>query len=366
MTKIIYMIILIFLIVLGFYGIKTYLDFKDTSQRVENIPQITPTPQQPQTPKEDTPLLSSVATNLEVPWALTFLPNGDILVTERKGRLNLIAKNEEIKEVGQIAVKQVNESGLHGIAIHPKFEQNQYIYLYYTYSQASDNTFNRVSRFTFDGQSIKDEKIIVDKIPGATIHDGGRIKFGPDGYLYLTTGDAANPSLAQDKNSLAGKILRVKDEGKVEMYSYGHRNPQGIAWDNQNRLWETEHGQSATDEVNLIEEGKNYGWPTIRGDQTQDGMVSPKIHSGSVTWAPAGVASYQDSIFYGGLRGQALFQLNLGNMELKEHFRGQLGRIRDVVLGPDNMLYITTSNRDGRGNPSPDDDKILIINPSRL
>lgn len=316
------------------------------------------------------PEISTVASNLEVPWALAFLPDNSILITERKGTVRIL-KDKKLSDVAKINVKQTGESGLHGLTVDPKFDQNHYIYLYYTYSADGNNSFNRVSRFTFENDSLKDEKIIVDKIPGAVFHDGGRIKFGPDGALpekalYITTGDAGEPSRSQDKNSLAGKILRIKDGEKVKIFSYGHRNPQGIAWDTQGMLWETEHGQSATDELNLIEEGKNYGWPDIRGDQRQEGMESPRIQSGSATWAPAGLAFFNGSLYFGGLRGMALFQYNIETKEFKEHFKGQFGRIREVVLGPDNMLYITTSNRDGRGSPSPDDDKIIRINPSRL
>ncbi|TSC88320.1 MAG: hypothetical protein G01um10147_225 [Microgenomates group bacterium Gr01-1014_7] len=316
-----------------------------------------------------------LATGLEVPWALAFLPNNNLLITERRGVVKLLKSDGKILEVGKInGVKQITESGLHGVAVDPNFAENQYIYLYYTYGEISGNTQNKVSRFKFDGQTLTNEETLVDNIPGAPIHDGGRLKFGPaspsergepDKLLYITTGDAANPSLSQNKDSLAGKILKVKD-GKAEVYSLGHRNPQGITWDNEGKLWAVEHGQSATDEINLVEENKNYGWPTIRGDEKNQGMENPILHSGSGTWAPAGGAFYKDSIYFGGLRGAALFQYDIKLKELKTHFKGQFGRIRDVVLGPDNMLYITTSNLDGRGNPAPQDDKIIRINPEKL
>lgn len=318
-------------------------------------------------PIGNVPPLTVVAKNLEVPWALAFLPTGELLVTERQGRVQKIDKEGNKTLVGNIEdVKQIGEGGLHGIAVHPNFQRNNFLYVYYTYEGDSNKTLNRVVRFVFDGKNLSGKTIILDAIPGAQNHDGGRIRFGPDGFLYVTTGDAQNPSLSQDVNSLAGKILRVTDDGKAEVYSYGHRNPQGIAWDNQGRLWATEHGSSATDEVNLIEPGKNYGWPEIRGDQTRENMVSPIVQSGKDTWAPAGAAFLNDSLFFGGLRGQALFELKIETRELKEHFKGEFGRIRDVVLGPDDMLYITTSNRDGRGLPSSDDDRIIRVNPNSL
>jgi len=355
-------------------GIIFYLAKKPPENRIVNIPQFKNDNQPQETSKET---ISIYAQNLEVVWALAFLPGGDLLATERKGTVNLIDKEGNVSRIFTLSnVLQTGESGLHGIALHPDFENNQFVYLYYTYKGNGDNTQNRVSRFRFDGKTFTDEKIIVDAIPGAIFHDGGRIKFGTDKNLYITTGDARNPSLAQDVNSLAGKILRVTDEGNpasgnpfgTRIWSYGHRNPQGIAWDDKGKLWETEHGDSATDEFNLIEPGKNYGWPTIRGDQKAEGLKTPVLHSGNDTWAPAGAAFINGSIFFGGLKGQALFQAKLqgDSATLTTHFKGELGRIRDVLLGPDGFLYITTSNRDGRGTPAAGDDKILRINPAKL
>jgi len=372
MTKKLILAAIIVILVLA----TVYLVAKPKPPTSANIPLFENQEKQTKDQKE-APKIAVYAQNLEVVWALAFLPNGDLLATERKGTVNLVDKGGNVKKIFTVSgVLQTGESGLHGIALHPDFENNQFVYLYYTYRGNGDNTQNRVSRFTFDGKTFSEEKIIVDEIPGAVFHDGGRIKFGPDGFLYITAGDALNPSLAQDVNSQAGKILRVDDEGNpapgnpfgTRIWSYGHRNPQGIAWDSEGRLWETEHGQSQTDEFNLIEPGKNYGWPTIRGDQKAEGLKTPLLHSGNDTWAPAGAAYFEGSIFFAGLRGQALYQAKLqgGTTTLTTHFKGELGRIRDVLLGPDGFLYITTSNRDGRGSPAAGDDKILRTNPAKL
>lgn len=327
--------------------------------------------------------LTTIASNLDIPWGLAFLSDGKIIFTERPGTVKLVNLNGgELTLVAQIPeVKHIGEGGLLGIAIHPDFINNKFIYLYYTYSNNGDNTFNRVVKYKFENNKLTDEQVIVGAVPAAVNHNGGRIKFGPDGFLYITTGDVQDPSLAQNKSSLAGKILRVTDEGKPApgnpfnnlVYSYGHRNPQGLAWDDKGRLWATEHGRSGAlsglDEINLIEAGKNYGWPLIEGEKTKEGMAAPVLNSGpSITWAPAGAAFVGNSLFFGGLRGQTLYEavINDGRITLKEHFKGEFGRIRDIVLSPDGMLYITTSNRDGRGSPKGDDDKIIRIDPKKL
>lgn len=326
--------------------------------------------------------ITVIAQNLKVPWSLVFLPDGSILVTERIGKVRLLDNQGVLQEkpVAEFSnIKAVGEGGLLGMTLHPNFSTNNYVYLYYTYKEDSGNTSNRVVRMTYQNKQLQDESVIVDKIPGSSNHNGGRIKFGPDGYLYITTGDAQNPSQSQNTNALGGKILRVTDEGKPVsgnpfgnlVYSYGHRNPQGLAWDDKGQLWSTEHGPSggqygfANDELNLIEKGKNYGWPIIKGNESKTGMETPKLNSGpNTTWAPAGLAYFQGSLFFGGLRGKTLYQAVFtdNSITLKEHFNNEFGRIRDVVLGPDNELYITTSNRDGRGIPAITDDKIIRIN----
>lgn len=334
---------------------------------------------------DDVPPATLIAQELDTPWGIAFLPEGSLLVTERKGTVRWVSANGELcsEQVVTIAqVREIGEGGLLGIDIHPDFESNGLVYLYYTYSDSGRGTLNRVVRMRYKDKRLRDEEVIVDAIPGASNHNGGRIKFGPDGFLYIATGDAQVPSRAQDRDSLAGKILRVTDNGdsafgnpfNTRIYSFGHRNPQGITWDDNGTLWETEHGRSGVlsglDEINLIQAGKNYGWPDSQGDDVSAGTEGPIRHSGATnTWAPSGVAYLDGSLYFGGLRGQALYQAVLSGSsvtEVREHFKGQFGRIREVVVGPDKMLYITTSNRDGRGNPDAGDDRIIRVNPAKL
>jgi len=316
-----------------------------------------------------------VAENLNIPWSLVFLLDGSMLVTERPGILKKIGTEEFSIKIPNVA--HIGEGGLLGIVLHPNFKENNWLYLYFT-TRTNGRITNMIGRYTLSGNNIGEEKIIIAGIPGASNHNGGRIKFGPDGLLYITTGDSENSSLAQDKNSLAGKILRLDENGGIPsdnpfgnaVYSYGHRNPQGLAWDKQGRLWATEHGrsgvQSGLDELNLIEKGANYGWPTIQGDQAQDGLKSPVRHSGvTSTWAPSGLAYHSGSVFFAGLRGQALYEMSINEQgtanEIKAHFKNEFGRLRDVVIGPDGYFYILTSNTDGRGNLKDGDDKIIKI-----
>jgi glucose/arabinose dehydrogenase len=321
--------------------------------------------------------LTVVARDLEVPWEIAFLPDGGLLVTERPGWLTRLVGDAR-RSFPVEGVHQAGESGLMGLALHPEFATNSLIYLYYTIS-GGRGLENRVVRYRLGSTGLTNPTVIVSGIPGERFHDGGRIAFGPDGSLYITTGDGTDGAIAQDRKSLGGKILRVTAEGAVPadnpfgnaVYSYGHRNPQGLAWGDRQRLWSTEHGRSVGgsgyDELNLIEKGANYGWPAAEGDQQLPGAVPPVLHSGpDYTWAPAGAAYAGGSVFFGGLRGEALYEARVrdeGAPELRVHFARELGRIRAVRVGPDGMLYFATSNRDGRGRPRAGDDQILRVNP---
>jgi aldose sugar dehydrogenase len=316
---------------------------------------------------EDIKRMEIVAENLDIPWELAFLPSGEILINERSGKLlQLKSGNREVID----QVRHLGEGGLLGMALHPQYEENNYLYLY-----LSTNEDNRVLRYTLIDSRLAFDRIIIDSIPVDRFHNGGRIAFGPDDLLYITTGDAQDTQLAQDLDSLAGKILRLDPEGGIpadnpfnsEVYSYGHRNSQGLAWDSEGRLWSTEHGPTSLDELNLIEAGKNYGWPLITGDEEREGLETPKLHSGEAnTWAPSGIIYWDNSLFFVGLRGEALYEVRLEGdsvLELKTHFKNVFGRLRNVSLGSDMMFYLLTNNTDGRGSVSESDDKLIKINP---
>ena len=326
-----------------------------------------------------------VAENLTIPWELAFLPDGNILVSERTGtivRIDPVDGTYTTIEVPNVLHR--GEGGLLGLALHPNFKENHWLYVYATLiPEGATVAENSVVRYRLVDDKLTDRKVIVDGIVGALYHDGGRIAFGPDGLLYITTGDAGQSGNAQNTDSLSGKILRVTDEGAIPegnpfgtaVYSYGHRNPQGLAWDSNGNLWATEHGRTTAvltgmDEINLIVPGGNYGWPESEGDTVLPGTIAPRRNSGpSVTWAPSGVLFWDGSLFFAGLRGQALYEAVIKGdevVELKEYFKNQFGRIRTVTMGPDGAFYLTTSNRDGRGDVNIGDDKIIRINPAQF
>ena len=333
--------------------------------------------------------VQTVADNLTIPWSVDWLPNGDVIFTERNGNLRII-QNGELREVPLLSLSVAGvEGGMLGVAVDPNHAENNFIYLYYTYNEFL-STQNKLVRYHYSEGTLTENKILLDGIPGGPFHDGGRIQFGPDGKLYITTGDAGDPNLSQDLNSLAGKILRINSDGTIPednpwndspIYSIGHRNPQGIDWDDEGNLVATEHGPSgwrgsAHDEINLIIPGSNYGWPDVIGDEVKQGLQNPILHTGDDTWAPSGGEFYKgDKIpqwtgkyFVAALMGSHLHMIDfdLENKRVvssKKLFQDDFGRLRDVQTGPDGYLYILTSNQDGRGFPGPGDDKILRIMP---
>ncbi|MGB8232701.1 MAG: PQQ-dependent sugar dehydrogenase [Methanobacterium sp.] len=307
-----------------------------------------------------------LAENLSIPWAMDFLPNNTMIFTQRGGAVSLL-DNGVVKNVGNISVTAVGESGLLGVAVDPEFSQNKYIYLYYTSSRG-----NRISRFVLTDK-LQNETILLDNIPSASIHNGGRIKFGPDGKLYITTGDANNRSSAQDINSLSGKILRMNKDGSVPadnpyknyVYTLGNRDPQGLAWNpNNGILYESEHGDIQNDEINVLVSGGNYGWPIYQGNNNAQGYISPLIVYTNFTLAPSGMAFYNNKLYVAGLRGSQVRQINLSDngtsVAGQQSLFTQFGRIRDVVAH-NGYIYICTSNTDGRGIPQIGDDKIIRI-----
>lgn len=318
-----------------------------------------------------------VARDLSIPWEIVFLPDESMLITERPGTIKIIEQSGITKSIALEGVEHTGEGGLLGAALHPDFENNSLVYVYRTV-QEGFGTENEVVRYRLEGETLSDPESIISGIPGASYHDGGRIAFGPDGMLYITTGDAGDSDSAQDRDALSGKILRLTPDGtipddnpfKTPVYSYGHRNPQGLAWDDSGQLWATEHGRSGLrsgfDELNRIEAGGNYGWPEIQGDESQEGMIRPTIHSGpQTTWAPAGLVFSDGALYFAGLRGTSLYRAALSEdgsvEEITTPLRDTYGRLRAVVIGPDGALYISTSNTDGRGNVREDDDKILRV-----
>jgi glucose/arabinose dehydrogenase len=317
-----------------------------------------------------------VARRLETPWALAFAPDGRLFVAERPGRIRLVAGGRlQRKPVAVLKVVERGESGLMGLALDPRFDDNGFLYVCYTADIGGGRGVNRVGRLTFRDGVAANEVVLLDRLPAAEMHDGCRLKFGPDGKLYFTIGDAGVPELAQRLESLAGKILRVNADGSVPadnpfagspVYSLGHRNPQGLAWDREGRLIAAEHGPTGRDKINLIRPGENYGWPRVRGKAGDARYADPLIESGDDTWAPSGIAIRDDELFVAGLRSQQLLRMKLGrDLEVTRTtslLEQTYGRLRDVVVGPEGALYVTTSNRDRTTTDiDDDDDRILKV-----
>jgi len=332
--------------------------------------------------------VQTIVTNVEVPWDMAFAPDGRLFFTERGGRVRIYQNGLlDVPALILDDVQPAGEGGLLGIALHPNFAVNHYVYLLYTTVNAAGAAVNRLARYREVNNALAERAVLAEGMAASSIHNGGRIRFGPDGMLYVTMGDAATPANAQSLSSLNGKILRFRDDGTTPadnpftspVWTWGHRNPQGLDWNPvTGDLWATEHGQVGNDEVNLIRRGLNYGWPTIEGTAMQAGMQSPVVLY-NPTVAPSGGAFYTSSrmpsltgnFFFGALAGQQIQRLIFDPVNptrvtatekwLENHF----GRIRDVVTGPDGALYFCTSNRDGRGTPVATDDRIARIVPAQ-
>lgn len=327
-----------------------------------------------------------LARGLTVPWSLDFAPDGRIFFTERPGRIRVIQNGRLISKpliTFTSPFVSVGEGGLLGLAVDPNFKRNHFLYVYHTY-RIKGQLKNRVVRLVERNNRAVMDKILISGIPGNLGHDAGRMKIGPDGYLYITTGDAEQSFLAQKPSSLAGKILRIRLDGSIPgsnpfagspVYSLGHRDPQGLDWDPRTGiLYSSEHGETGHDEINLIRAGANYGWPLIEGSEQRGSLQPPLIHSGSRTWAPSGMAfvsrgPWRGQLLVANLRGNQILRFavnprNPRSIRLLSAFFRSNGRIRDIVEGPDGSLYVLTSNRDGRGKPRSGDDKIFRFRPS--
>jgi glucose/arabinose dehydrogenase len=335
-----------------------------------------------------------VAAGLRAPWAMDLAPDGRLFVTERAGRVRLLqlgpggGLRPDPWATVPASTSSDGEKGLLGIAVDPDFARNGFVYIYYSYA-VSSGTRNKLVRMRDANDRGVEETVVLDGIPGANNHDGGRVKFGPDGKLYVTTGDAENGANAQNAGSLAGKVLRLNKDGSIPsdnptagsaVFSLGHRNVQGIAWHpDTGALYETEHGPSdpfpncCFDEVNLIVAGGNYGWPTVRGGAGDQRFRDPLIDSGRVeTWAPSGAAfatrpgPLRGSLLFAALRGQHVHRVVFGPDGRSVLFQEKLlsnryGRLRDVFEIASGEFLVLTSNRDGRGAPAADDDRVLLV-----
>ena len=315
---------------------------------------------------------TTLASNLAVPWGLAFLPDGSALVGERNsGRVLHVAPTGGATPVGTISgvFNNGGEGGLLGIAVSPRFASDEWVYMYLT--TQSDN---RVIRLKFDGTSLSNRQTVLSGIPSGNTHNGGGLWFthSANPSLYVTTGDTRNSALAQNKSSLAGKILRLKMDGSrqannpfgTRVFTYGHRNPEGITIGPSGSIWASEFGENTWDELNQIHGGRNYGWPKSEGTDGRGGFTDPYTQWHPENCSPSGIAISHGRAWLGGLRGKSLWSVDIGGANAKSrvrHFNNTFGRIRNVKAAPDDSLWITTSNRDGRGTPNANDDKVVRI-----
>ncbi|MGD6815959.1 PQQ-dependent sugar dehydrogenase [Metabacillus sp. 84] len=314
-----------------------------------------------------------IADQLDIPWSLNF-SSGVLYLSERTGSIVKVEgeKKTRMKTELEKPFADAAEAGLLGLALHPDFLENRKAFAYYTYDN-DGKAYNRLIELQLDKDTWKERKTLLDKIPGGPVHQGGRIEIGPDQKLYATAGDASEDQIAQDPEQFGGKILRMNLDGTIPednpfehsyVFSYGHRNPQGISWTADEVMYSTEHGPSGYDEINRIEPGGNYGWPAITGDEKKENMKTPIAHSGNYSWAPSGSAISGETLYYGGLGGQGIYKFQTGSEKVEKVLSGY-GRIRDVLLEGDH-LYFITNNTDGRGNPKADDDKLYKISLKEL
>ncbi len=314
------------------------------------------------------PAVKTIATGLDTPWGITFLPGGDALVAQRGGTIVRVPEEGgRARPVMRVpGAQEDGEGGLLGLAVSPDYADDGLVYASMT--TASDN---RIVRFRLGGKP----RVVVKGLAKASIHNGGRIAFGPDGELYAGVGDAGNTANAQDASSRNGKILRMDPDGSVPadnptsgslVYSLGHRNPQGLTWDAQGRLWAAEFGQNTYDEVNLIRPGANYGWPIVegRGDTQGGKFTNPKVQWSTDVSSPSGIAYANRRLYVAGLGGERLWVVPVSGTRTgtpTARYTGRYGRIRTVVRAPDGAIWMATSNRDGRGTPKAGDDRILRL-----
>jgi glucose/arabinose dehydrogenase len=312
------------------------------------------------------PRAGEIVTDLEAPWGLATLKDGSFLLSERDTRKILRVRNNSTSPVRTIdEASPAGEGGLMGLAVT---KDEKTVFAYYT---AADD--NRIVSMSWDGRDLGAPKVILRGIPKGFVHNGGRMVIGPDDYLYVGTGESGDGSLSQDKDSLGGKILRLRVDGRPapgnpfdnEVFSYGHRNVQGLAFDADGNLWASEFGQQAWDELNLIKQGANYGWPEVEGSGKAKGMTNPKVVWRTRDASPSGLAYWQGGLWMAGLRGERLWEIPVDGTSTRDpiaHFRGDYGRLRTVVVAHDgNSLLVSNSNTDGRGDPSRDDDRLFRV-----
>ncbi len=306
------------------------------------------------------PIAEKITTNLNIPWSIN-LHNKIFYISERVGTIARIQGGSVVHESVRFSdnLAAISEAGLLGFVLKPDFEETGEAFAYYTYD-INGEPYNKIVTLKRGEGEWQETAIHLDGIPTGNIHHGGRLEIGPDGSLYVTVGDAGNPSNAQDPTSLNGKILRMEGDGSFEIFSMGHRNPQGLAWAADGTLYEAEHGQSANDEINLVEQGKNYGYPIIEGEKSEEGLETPIITSGSdETWAPSGVTFHKGKLYVATLRGESVKVMNVETGKVEHSITG-FGRVRDVFSDGES-LYFITNNTDGRGTPGEDDDVLYRI-----